>query len=490
MTTPAPAAAAAMTDEYGSQGTLHQLELPALVMRRALLVAALCLCIVLLLGVARARSDTLREMQGSLDLAIVNKVLAGLHESSPDEGLRQLRTLPGLRHLRLELCDETGAVAAALGDEDSSAWLTQKWQWLSATIGISQPTRQVAYAVPLRDGRLWTAVLTASPDSEILEAASNLTGLFLLMLACCGAMLAAMHWIVRRSLQPLRTLVDAIAGVERHELAAVKALPRMPIRELEAIAQALRHLAAAQERSELGRRVLAHRLMSLQEDERQRLARDLHDEFGQRLTALRVDASWLQRISTLPPQAQRVVEGMLEQVALIQNDVRRLLARLRPLGVTPSGVDLGPQTLGRLRSMLVELGAGWSAAGAERGPRVELQIDPRFDEQALGQDLALGLYRITQEALTNVMRHAGATRCRVEVAARSTGSTGCVVEWRVTDDGCGLADFDAALRRGTGLAGLKDRIWALGGTLEAAPGIGGAGLALRAKFSAEPGAPH
>jgi two-component system sensor histidine kinase UhpB len=262
----------------------------------------------------------------------------------------------------------------------------------------------------------------------------------------------------------------------------------MPIRELEAIAQALRHLAAAQERSELGRRVLAHRLMSLQEDERQRLARDLHDEFGQRLTALRVDASWLQRAGVMQSQARQVVEGMVEQVALIQDDVRRLLARLRPLGVTPSGVELGPQTLGRLRSMLVELAAGWSAAGIGRGPRVELQMDPCFDDQPLGQGLALGLYRITQEALTNVMRHAGATRCQVTLSAHSTADSGCTIEWRVADDGCGLADLEAALRRGTGLAGLKDRIWTLGGALSATPGIGGAGLALQAHFRADPAA--
>jgi two-component system sensor histidine kinase UhpB len=438
--------------------------------------------------VVRARSDTLRETQGSLDIALVNQVLAGLRESPLAEGLQQLRALPGLRHLRLELRDERGAVAARIADEDSSAWLMQRWQSLSAALGLSQPTRQVSYAVPLRDGRVWTAVLTASPDSEILEAAANLAGLFLLMLACCGAMLAAMLWIMRRSLQPLRTLVEAIAGVERHDVAAVKALPRMPIRELESIAQALRHLAEAQERSEHGRRVLAHRLMSLQEDERQRLARDLHDEFGQRLTALRVDARWLQRAGAMQAQARQVVEGMVEQVTLIQDDVRRLLARLRPLGVTLSGVELGPQTLGRLRSMLAELAAGWSAAGAERGPRVDLQMDLSFDEQPLGQDLALGLYRITQEALTNVMRHAGASHCRVTLAAHSTPESGCTIEWCVADDGRGLADLEAALRCGTGLAGLKDRIWTLGGALSAAPGIGGAGLALQAQFRADPGA--
>lgn len=459
-------------------------ELPGLVMRRATWVALSFLIVVLVLGLVRAGADTRREMDGSLDLAQLNRVLAGLHDGAVDDGLRRLQAMPGLRHLRFDLRDETGRTVAHLGDEESTAWLVTHWRGLSARFGGARPAQPfVAYPVPLRDGHTWTAVLTASPDSEILEAADNLVGLVLLMLACCTAMLAAMHWNVRRSLRPLRTLVDAIANVERQQPSAVRALPSMPIRELEAIAQALRHLAAAQERSEAGRRVLAHRLMSLQEDERQRLARDLHDEFGQRLTALRVDAGWLQRAAVPEPKQQRVLTGMIEQIALIQDDVRRLLARLRPLGVAPGGIEQRPQTLASLRSMLEELVAGWAAAGRERGVRVELAMDPRDDATPLSPELALGLYRITQEALTNVMRHSNAGRSRVAIAWRGDAAPGRVLDWRVSDDGRGIDALDDALRRGTGLAGLKDRVWALGGRFGHGPGLDGRGIELRAEFT-------
>ncbi len=464
------------------QALLPPLELPDLVMRRAAVVALACLLVIMALGLLRARTDTLREMEGSLDLARASALLAGLQTRPLDEGLRQLEAVGGLRHLQLELRDEQGRSVLRLADEDSSAWLSVQWHRLVAAAGLARAPTEVAYPVALQDGRRWTVVLGASPDSELLEAATNLLGLFVVTLACCAAMLAAMHWNVRRCLAPLRQLVEAIAGVERREPAAVKALPTMPIRELEAIAHALRHLAQAQERSEDARRVLAHRVMSLQEDERQRLARDLHDEFGQRLTALRVDAAWLQRSAPLPEPARPVVAEMLEQITLIQDDVRRLLARLRPLGATPAGLDSGPQTLGRLRSMLTELAAGWTGAGAQRTPRVELRMEEGDDAEPLAPELALGLYRITQEALTNVMRHSHATRVVVETAVRREGGAPPLLAWRVADDGCGIGELDAALRRGTGLAGLKDRIWTLGGRFDAGAGLGGAGTALRAEF--------
>ena len=86
---------------------------------------------------------------------------------------------------------------------------------------------------------MWTVVFRASPDSEVLEATSNLLGLLLLLIALCVALLAAVHLVVHRSLGPLRVLVEAIDGVALNRLSGVKALPAMPVRELEAIAQAL-----------------------------------------------------------------------------------------------------------------------------------------------------------------------------------------------------------------------------------------------------------
>ena len=211
-----------------------------------------------------------------------------------------------------------------------------------------------------------------------------------------------------------------------------------------------------------------------------RLSRELHDEFGQRLTAIRVDAAWLaQRLKDLP-DVPPVVQGMLEQCAAVQGDVRGLLARLQPLaGVEPGE---GAVSVATLADLLQGLAEGWrrSASGALR---VELAIEAARD-RSMPRELALALYRISQEALTNVARHAGASVVTITLRWPEGSEA---MQWSVADDGVGLADAQAALRRGNGLAGIKERVWAFGGDLvlkAARPGEQRPGLVLEASLRA------
>jgi two-component system sensor histidine kinase UhpB len=456
------------------------MELPRLVMRRALAVALGCLAVSLALGLLHVRRDTRQEMAGSLALARASLALAELAGPDPAPALDALRTLEGLRHVRLSLLDVQGR-ALLQQPPDAAAPAGGAWRAVRGVLGLAAAAPPVTWRVPDAAGGAWTVMLTASPDSELQEALADFAGLFLGLAACSLLLLGVMHWNVRRALAPLQSLLRAIAHVERQDPAAVRALPAMPVRELEAIAQALRHLAAVQERTESARRVLGDRLLSLQEDERQRLARDLHDEFGQRLTGLRVDATWLRRRLTAAPEQQAVAAGMAEQVGRIQDDLRRLLARLRPFAPSLHGGAAAPETLGRLRLMLEDLVAGWSAPASRRPTQVELQWHAGPDGRPLPQELALGVYRISQEALTNVARHAGARHATLAIGVETDANGSTVLAWSVRDDGCGVADLEAALQRGSGLAGVKDRVWALGGEFEASSGAS-PGLSLQARL--------
>lgn len=452
------------------------MELPRLVMHRAALVAIGCLLLALLLGLARVRLDTQQEMSGSLAVARALAALERLSTAEPQQALTALRELKGLRHLQLDLFDADGRLLLHLPDASAAPSATSTTRWL----GVMPASQFVAWPVQRAGGRPWTVVLTSSPDSEVQEALSNLTGLFVLVALCSVLMLAVMHWNTRRAFRPLQALLGAIERARQRDLTALQALAPMPIAELESISQALKHLAAELERTEAARRLLGHRLLSLQEDERQRLARDLHDEFGQRLTALRVDAAWLQRRLDAEPQQQSVAAGMGEQIARVQHDVRRLLTRLRPLG--PAG-DGAPASLGRLRQMLEELRRGWSAAPG-CATRFELQVCG--DESLpLPPALVLGVYRISQEAFTNVARHARAqvAELRVSVEAGSEPA----LRWSVCDDGRGLADMEAALQRGGGLAGMKERVWALGGEFVWRANVPGLVLETRLPLTAHQG---
>jgi two-component system sensor histidine kinase UhpB len=456
------------------------LDLPRFVMRGALLVAGAFLLLSLGLGLVAAGGDTRAEVAAALALARVEQRLAAL--PADDAGaLEALRALGTLRHVRLRVADAQGH---ALFDTAPPApgpvlrWLLQR---TLPDVGMGQT---VSWSLPRPGDTLWTATLTADPQSEQREGLANLLGSFGLLAACSVLMLAVMRWHVRRAFRPLRSLLDAIAAIEHQDLAGVQALPPMPVRELEATSAALKQLAASLEQAEHGRRLLAHKVLTLQEDERQRIARDLHDEFGQRLTALRADAAWLQRRlagMAAPADAAVVLASLGTRVGEIQRDVRGMLARLQPLGAEAEGAE----TAARLEMLLQALVAGWSRDGVD-GPRFEARVraDEPLEGVALPRPLVLALYRISQEAFTNAARHADARCACIEVEIHAGAPGERVVAWCAGDDGHGLAHPESALQRGNGLAGMQERVWALGGAFAWSPA--GApplvGLALRARL--------
>ena len=477
------------------------LDLPRLVMRRAGLVGLLVLLLAVVLGLARMGDDIDDEVDAAMTLAAVMAQVGRLgqlgqaDDRSALETLRAMQAEHPLRHLALQVHAQDGTLllgpAPAAPASAPWRWLLQLHQtWLSAP-----DDRRVAWPVPRADGSRWTVSLAASHDSERREAMASLLDMLALLLLCVGGLLAVMHWNVRRALAPLGRLLQAIAGIEGHDARQVQALPPMPTRELESLAAALRHLGTALDQAEAQRRQLSQQVLTLQEDERTRLARDLHDEFGQRLTALRVDAAWLARQVAGDARLQQVVDGMAQQCALVQADIRSLLTRLQPFGPADAtaGTDAEPvESLARGLALLQALVDSWQGSGPEPG------LDCRLDLAWLGADgqaqpwpdagatqalwlprpLWLALYRISQEALTNVARHAGARHAGLRLTLRGGRQPGDAlqIDWLAWDDGIGLPaapggaagphQTQAVLPRGNGLAGLQERVWAQGGTLQ------------------------
>ncbi len=465
--------------EMSSNGPRVPLDLPRRVMRRALAVAALTLAAAVGFGLARTDEDIDGEVRAAMSLAATMAQLARAAELSDAQLVAVLtereRDTP-LRHLSLSLRDGTGRLLVGRLPAPAGSAFFEALTSLHRQLRPGQTFEPVTWLVSRAGKPGWILTLAAQPESERREAVVYLVSLLGVLAAGMAAMLVVMRWNVRSAFRPLEGLLAAIGRIQSGDTAAARSIPAMPIGELEQIAAALRSLGEALDAAEAERRLLGHKVQSLQEDERMRLARELHDEFGQRLTAIRVDAAWLaQRLKDLP-DVQPVVQGMSEQCAAIQSDVRTLLARLQPLGGAVEGE--GDATVATLAELLQGLAEGWrrSASGALR---VGLLIDAE-PERRLPRDLALALYRISQEALTNVARHAQSREVTV-LLRWPAGSES--IEWSVADDGVGLADPDAALRRGNGLAGIKERIWAFGGDLQlkaARPGHERPGLVLTA----------
>lgn len=476
------------------------LHLPRLVMRRAAWVSALVLGLAVAIGLPRMNQDIDDEVDAAMTLAALVARLGSLShtdDATALQALRQLQAEHPLRHLVLRVHAADGQALLQPPVEPPAAWPLRPLLRLHRELLSPPDQRQVTWTVPRPDGGSWQVGLAASHDSERREAMTNFIGTLGLLLACVLGLLLVMHWNLRQAFAPLGRLLAAMAGIEHGDTRAVQALPAMPIRELAVVAAALGHLARALDDAEDQRRLLARQVLTLQDDERARLARELHDEFGQRLAALRVDAAWLARRTEDQPALQAVVQGMAGQCQQIQHDIRALLARLQPFG---SGS--GPVPLAQLLALLQSLVAAWAEPARGDGLPVGWQLQwlgedgqpqpaPPADLQqrlALPADLALTLYRISQEALTNVARHAQARQAGLQLALSGPAEPGAAVQirWQVSDDGSGLTGPADSLRRGNGLAGVRERIWAQGADLQLGPHTPDAarrGLRLAAQFS-------
>jgi PAS domain S-box-containing protein len=198
-------------------------------------------------------------------------------------------------------------------------------------------------------------------------------------------------------------------------------------------------------------RALAARLAEVAEQEKLRLSREIHDVLGQELTGLKLDLSWLTRRMALVPDPPREpllrrLETMASQVDACVQTVRRLATGLRP-GVLD---DLG----------LAEA-IEWQAHEfqARAGIRVDLSLPE--SELELDRDRATAIFRIFQELITNVARHASATGVSVQLTPESGG-----VVLEVSDNGRGITPAELAMPTALGLLGMRERAAQFGGSLE------------------------
>jgi len=217
-------------------------------------------------------------------------------------------------------------------------------------------------------------------------------------------------------------------------------------------------------------RQLSTRLEEAREDERTGIAREIHDQLGQGLTVLKMDLAWIVRRASSPAGLAREpllakLGELLGQADQIIAEVRRISAELRP-GILD---DLG------LDAALV-----WAASEFERRTQIACIVRTGLaDDERVQRDVATAIFRVFQEALTNVVRHANAHR--VDVWLEETRDA---LELRVHDDGVGIHDEAIADPRSLGLLGIRERARRLGGEVSFRRGdAGGTVVTLRVPLS-------
>jgi signal transduction histidine kinase len=191
-------------------------------------------------------------------------------------------------------------------------------------------------------------------------------------------------------------------------------------------------------------RQLARRLQQIREEERARISREIHDELGQSLTGLKMDLAWVG--AKLKPGQEALRErndAMADLVDSTIDTVRRIAADLRP---------------GLLDDLGLQAAMEWQASEFSKRSGVETDLQLEGSDRALPPEVSTAVFRILQEALTNVARHAGARRVTVRLS-RESGNLVLLVR----DDGRGLPEPTETRRRSLGILGMEERARALGG---------------------------
>lgn len=316
--------------------------------------------------------------------------------------------------------------------------------WLAQHLGlVPQPI-----AVPVRTRYVTDAYVTAIADpGVIVTRAWARTGDLMRVavgMAIGGAVLTGL--LVIRLLAPFRTILRGIERLQRGDFAS--RLPRLHVAEFDRLSSALNDTAATLQEAQAMRTELTRRLFTVQESERRALARELHDEFGQCLTATRALAAAISQSGESTAQdGARIAEISGQMMA----SLRAELSQLRP----PDLDDLG------LRPALERLVADWRS----RLPAVRFALALRGDVDAVPDELALSLYRIAQECLTNAIRHGAPKTVSLEIEVAGD------IVLTTTDDGS--ARRDVPIGDGYGLLGIRERVDALGGSFSLEPAEGG-----------------
>jgi signal transduction histidine kinase len=343
---------------------------------------------------------------------------------------------PGEEHLMAAAMLKEMPWAVDIGGDTSEAFApARRLRWGLAILGT-------VALVGILGGSLWGTRLLVAPVYDVMRSAQRIAGGDLTVPLDVGAgaggeigaMAEALEQMRQRLLQTIESLEDLRATLEARVQDRTEAL--------------------RQQEAQI--RQLLHRVISAQEEERARIAYELHDEVGQLLTAIRFSMDGIPA-ETLDAEASRQVTRVRELIDRAMGDLRRLIAGLRPgvidqLGLMPALREVSDQILAPL-----------GIAVTINGPQ-GLRLPPEVD---------VVLFRIAQEAMHNVARHSGASRVELTVAP-----TDDQVTMRIRDDGHGFdaaaSGPDATTGGGLGLPGMRERASLLGGRvrIESAAGHG------------------
>ncbi len=379
--------------------------------------------------------------------------------ASPEQLLSVVRPLGRVRAHEVEIFSPDGALqyrspaSVYKAGRDAPEWFAD---WL-------RPDLQ-ANVMPVGS---WRLVLRPDPSRSLVDAWDEARVMIGWALGFLIAVFSVIRFALARALHPLDQVKQALDGMACGRFDA--RLPMFAPPELSRLSRAYNAMAdrlsaAIDENVRLEtRRLLAEQIQSRLETERREIARELHDELAQGITAVRALAGAIVQRTGEQPALHGHAQAIVAVTGEMQDGVRDILKRLRPSGL------LGLS--GRLQALL--------DAWRSRHGDIALETRISLEDAVIDDDVAQIILRVVQEGLTNVVRHAAATQVLLAVRQSSSG-----LELLLSDNGRGQTGSDTRLAfpgSGLGLAGMLERVRAAGGQLAFSTPAGG-GFALTASL--------
>jgi two-component system sensor histidine kinase UhpB len=394
------------------------------------------------------------EMRSALAAArqTIETAVAALGRSDvPRRDLEQLIASFGEnRHLRVSL-DGDIRVAEAPPLADLPGWFVR-------LIGV--PPTALRLPVLVAGQNYGTITIETAPLSEILEVWNEFSDSLLILGLFSLPTMLLIYFFIGHALRPLDRLAAALGSIGRGDY-GVRLAGRLPP-ELSRLRDSFNRTAGQLAGMAAENRRLNEQLLTLQEQERSDLARDLHDEVGPFLFAINIDAANVQRHAKdghLAPIAG-LAAGIAQAVGHLQKQVKSMLGRLRPIGLAEFG--------------LIEAIDNLIEFWRRRHPEIAYRCDIAPEAVGLGELIDTTVYRIVQESLSNALRHSRPSA--ISIAVTIEDHDALVVT--VADDGQGMS---AEPGIGYGLLGMSERVKALGGSLAVSSRVG-AGLVVTASL--------
>jgi two-component system, NarL family, sensor histidine kinase UhpB len=366
----------------------------------------------------------------------------------------ELTGLREVRHIEVRFYDTEGHLLDSnAGGGEREAKAPDWFVWLiRATF---PPIEDNVQAVKIGDLIVGKLVIHPDPTYEIDEIWTVTRGLFGILLTFFVLVNVLVWWAVGQAMRPVEQIRAALDALGAGKLDT--RMPPLDVPELAGVTGDFNHMAGILQTSVAENERLALRLLQIQDDERSHIARELHDEIGQCVTAIHADAVAIQHLcKDRLPDIRESTTAIVDVTATMKEILRSMLQRLHPYAIDRYGLDIA----------LHELVAGFR----QRNPAISCLLTMHQPTDAVKGPTAIAIYRLLQESLTNITRHARAGAVWIEIdidrgampASEADRSGASALRLTIRDDGAGFA-VDAVVE-GVGLLGMRERAKALHGS--------------------------